>query len=435
MMSSRAFQLILFTGLALRCLLFLVLSPYNPDDHFVIMRHVIEHGVFPKAELYTQAYHPPLYYLLSLPLAWFQSAKVAQVLSLALSCSTLWLIARFLQETPFLKTPRARCAGLALAAFQPQFVLYGLFISNDTLAFFLGAALILTLGRYLQNPHLRLALLLSLICGLGVATKGTFLSVLPIVPLVLVLAHRRTAKPITNLLAALTLLSLATLAGGAWRFSTNYRDYDRLVVHGMDFKPGWMKNQSGTWQGPGTLLDTNIAKLLRKPHLSAETRHSVPLLLFATGWINYMKNESSFNAAHDHQWLWLPRSVLTAGLFLTALITISACIALRRSVQSPELVLLLLMPVTAIALVVMVGLKYDAWSCFHTRLSFHTFPVFCLLLGLALDKFKSRFVSGLTAVALLICLASLLVETVSDLASPAWREHTMHLLKNKLGAP
>src|SRR5581483_4290323 len=136
--SGAAFHSVLAGGIVLRLLVSAYLGYFNNDNHLAVIEYVSRVWLPPHAAQFDQAYHPPLYYFLAAPLFLAGRLAAVQGLSLVLSILTLALIAALIRGLPGLdKKIQPWC--LALPAFHPQFILFGLFISNDTLAIFLGA--------------------------------------------------------------------------------------------------------------------------------------------------------------------------------------------------------------------------------------------------------------------------------------------------------
>ena len=92
--TDRPLRWTLAAGVLLRLLLFKPLYPVNNDDHFAVISYLLQHHRLPTADLVSQAYHPPLYYLLAAPFAALARLRGAELLSLGLSVFNLWLLAR-----------------------------------------------------------------------------------------------------------------------------------------------------------------------------------------------------------------------------------------------------------------------------------------------------------------------------------------------------
>jgi dolichyl-phosphate-mannose-protein mannosyltransferase len=427
---------LLAAGLAARIAVWVVLSPFNNDDHAGVIAWILRTGRLPTSELGNQTFQPPLYYLLALPWTIGGSAKLLQAFSLVLSLANLFLLYRFLRDTPLLETEASRRQGLALAAVLPQFVIFGNFVSNDSLAFVVGTVVFLQAFRYAATGSRRDLLLLAAALGAGLLTKGTFLAFFPVLMLLVWFIGVRRGRGLRQHLAALLLFTSVACAVGSYKYLENLAHFGRPIVHGMDFRPGWMLAQQGTYRGIGSLLDVNVVRLVRDPFETAKTLHSYPLLLYSTFWYSYIP-ESNFQALRTRA-RGLARLTAGAALLPTLLMIAGALAASARCLRSlrlpsklPEEVfvartreaLAVLLFLSNLAIVVAAGVKYDAWSCFQGRLLFPSLAAILLFLGWGLDAILRRFPgwgraadAGLWAVDFLFA-ADLAVEAGAVLAS------------------
>lgn len=230
---------ILKAGIALRLLVFAFLGPSSPDNHYVVIRHIVDTGRLPESGRYVHSFHPPLYHILAVPLALLGEQKTVQVLSLLCSIATLWILKRLISDRQLFPTPLAQNAALALAAFSPSLIVHSLYVSNDTLAFLLGAACFWALREAMTRLHWRSISVLGATVGLGLLTKGTFLSFVPVIPLCVVLVRRRLGiSPSRAVLYALCGLGLAG-ALGSYKFAENMVTHGRPIVHGLDQDLEW----------------------------------------------------------------------------------------------------------------------------------------------------------------------------------------------------
>src|SRR5215472_14576685 len=170
----------LAAGILLRLIVYLFLAPLNNDDHLEVVRYLVEHGRFATLWDTLQAQHPPLYYLLAAPLwKWTGSDKAVQALSLVFSIATLLVLYHIVFRTGMIRETRARLYGFPMVCFLPQFVMFGLYLSNDALAFLLGNLAILQAWRVAKRPDTGRIAGLALLCALGLLTKVTFHAFLP----------------------------------------------------------------------------------------------------------------------------------------------------------------------------------------------------------------------------------------------------------------
>src|SRR5437899_11003050 len=108
-------RLLLMAGVLLRIVVFLFLNPTNNDDHGAVVRYWVQHGRFPTLWDTLQAQHPPLYYLLCVPIwKWTESYKAMQVLSLVCSIATLVALYHLVYRTGLIENARARLYGFLM---------------------------------------------------------------------------------------------------------------------------------------------------------------------------------------------------------------------------------------------------------------------------------------------------------------------------------
>ena len=248
----------------------------------------------PHSSQFNQAYHPPLYHLLAAPLLGLGGAKTVQGLSLVFSLATLLVVFLLLRRLGWLDE-RLKPWCLALPAFHPQFIIYTLLISNDTLAILLGALIFDQAARCLERPTLARQAALALYLGLGLLTKFTFLAFAPAVALFLLLLNARAGLPPRARAARLAGLLLIAAAVGGYKFADNAVRYHNPFISNLDFPYEWIESQRPTWRGPATLLDVNVLKLAANPVISPVTAHSWPLMLYGSFWYSYIP-ECSFRS-------------------------------------------------------------------------------------------------------------------------------------------
>src|SRR5258708_34527783 len=104
------------------------------------------------------------------------SLKIVQILSLGLSIASLIVIYQIVFETPLIQAKTARLYSFALICFLPQFIMFTLYVSNDTLAIFMGCLTVLQTYRFIQLHDWKQTLLLAVVLGLGFLTEPTFLA-------------------------------------------------------------------------------------------------------------------------------------------------------------------------------------------------------------------------------------------------------------------
>ena len=394
--ADRTLRRLLWLGIALRLAVGVCLAPANNDPHLEFLTFMEQQGRLPHGgEIYI-SFHPPGYYLLASPL-WLAtgSAKIVQLLSLVLSIANLWLIHGFLRSTPLLETDRGRVHAMALAALLPQFLLFSGFVSNDSLAFVIGTGLLVLALRFIEAPSTQRVCGLALLAGLGLLTKGTSIAFLPLLGGLVVWVGLRQRWSLGRHCA--NAVCFAVIAGGlgCYKFVENYQHFGTPILSADEIPQGaWLERQQGTWQGLGTLVDVDVTELVREPELSAATKSSIPLLFYGTFWYSHIR-ESNFDHTRDGPWDWMPRTIYAVAVVPTLLMALGLVLALARAVgalrvfggdgpafqRSLAIAVLLAALLGQFVLVMMWGLKHDAWSFFQARLVFAAFPTLCLLLG------------------------------------------------------
>jgi 4-amino-4-deoxy-L-arabinose transferase-like glycosyltransferase len=408
--------LVLIAGILLRIVVFFFQTPYYYDPHFGVIKWIIEHGALPRSDQARYlGFHPPLYYLIVLPLALVGPVKIVQAASLLLSSANYYLLYRIVKTSSLLRNDNTKFHVLLFAAVLPQFVIHANFVSNDTLAFLVGTLTFLQTFAYIDRPTGRRLSILGVVLGIGLLTKGTFIAFVPPLVLLVVIMGIRQQFTITQHIGA--MLVFCSLAGvvGSYKFVENIIHMGRPIVIGLDFKTTWMYRQQGTYQGIQSLVDINLYKLIKYPYLSQNTRHSVPLLFYGTFWHSYIRGESNFQTVEGsrdalHR---LPKIIYLAGLLPTLLIVVGArtCLWRHRSfallmssdnvfAQLVKEKIILLLTICNVALVMTVGLKYDMYSFFHARYLFPSFIAILLFLGRGLEAilgWRARLHAGVLA--------------------------------------
>lgn len=378
-------------GIALRILVFIFLAPLNNDTgHLDVIKYVVERHALPPVTTCQMCFQPPLYYLLAAPLYYVTgNAKGVQILSLVLSIFTLLVLYRLLYQENLMGCEKSRQYGFMLACFLPQFVLFSLYVSNDTLTIFLGALMILQVARFVAAPNDRQLVLLGLLAGVGLLTKATFLAFLPVLfALILFLRLRESQSPQRAVLAALAFILLSCFPG-SYTFLRNYREMKNPFVSDLDLPYSWVAKQQQSYRGAASFFDINLLKLLASPTLDPRKPSSYPLLLYGTFWYPHIP-ESNFAVLRPrfnylgsviYVFALLPTAVFFIGLFrsLKGLPRFFASPKLRRKEDQHLLVsfVSVFCLFGNLVLLVVVTLKYHVWSVMTARL---LFPAFCGLL-------------------------------------------------------
>lgn len=156
--AARPLDIWLGVGLLLRLLVLLTALPFNADRHFEVIQFIAQHHALPTSNVIDTSYQPPRYYLLMLPFYLAtRGPKLPHVATFAISCATLGLVRRAISEASVrvrvrVPLPAARVVAFALCATLPQFAIYSGFLSNDSLAFLVGAGLFLAAIAYARMP-------------------------------------------------------------------------------------------------------------------------------------------------------------------------------------------------------------------------------------------------------------------------------------------
>ena len=387
-----ALLLVLAGGIVVRLVVFAYLGYFNNDNHLEVIDYVTRNWRLPRADQVDQAYQPPLYYLLAAPLFRVGGLIAVQLLSLLFSIATLILTAGLLRRLPWIHE-KTRLWCLALAAFHPQFILFSLFISNDTLAIFLGALVFYQLRRAQMSASLSNLVMLAIWLGLGLLTKAVFLAfVLPLAFFVWLMG-RREALADSQMMTRLAFFVGIAGVLGCYKYLESLILFGSATVSNLDFGT-WIREHQPTWLGVSSLFDFNLLKLVRDPVISPATVHSYPLLVYGSFWYSLIP-ESTFQGNLISPIHRIGSMIYIAALCPTFLMLVGATrtgIAAfksgfsRHDVTTEERArsdfegVILLIFFLNLLLIVAVGWKYDVWSVLQGRLLFPSY--FALLLAL-----------------------------------------------------
>ncbi len=425
--------MLLAAGIALRVAVFCVLLPLNNDaGHFDVIRYIVEHRALPAAMANAQSYQPPLYYLLAAPVyAASGSLKWVQSLSLVFSLLTLLVLYRLFYVDKLLADRRAYRYAFSIACFLPQFVLFGLYVSNDSLAILLGALVVLQVVRFVSWPTLWQGALLAFLVSLGLLTKATFLAFLPgLFALVAFVWLRRGYSARKAFAAALALLVLA--AGlGSWRFVQSYRETGNPFVSNLDSGEKWVTAQQRSYRGAISFFDVNLLKLVIWPSVSPKTEGDYPVLLYGTFWYQHIP-ESNFLGSRTFPFYYLgsviyvfafvPSLVFLFGLFLLAKrlprFLTHADLSQREDRRLLVGFVAVLFLLANLVLIAAVAWKFHVWTVLQGRL---LFPSFCGLLvafgtgaGALAEKGRASTVLKVAMVGLVACFYLYFASEISN---------------------
>ena len=267
--------------------------------------------------------------------------------------------------------------------------MFGLFISNDTLAIFLGVLIFYQCRRLQLMPSFFNYLLLGIWLGLGLLTKAVFLVfVLPIALFIWITA-RQHALPSPQLISRLVLFLLITGGFGFYKYIENLILFGNPTVSNLDLWL-WTRDQQPTWIGSQSLFDFNLLKLVSNPVISTSTVHSYPLMIYGSFWYSLIP-ESTFRSNLIPPFNRLGSMIYLVALCPTLLMLMGSTrmgMAAIRSGSEPDadtrnrLVYegsLLLTLLLNLFLILAIGWRYDVWSVFQGRLLFPSY--FALLLA------------------------------------------------------
>lgn len=397
-----ALNWLLACGILLRLAVFFTAGPFNPDQHYEVIQYIAEHHALPVSNQLSQSYHPPLYYLLMAPLyAMWPDPKLLQFASFLLSSANLILIRWLLRDRGLIPQPTARLVAFALACFLPEFVMFGNFVSNDTLTMLVGTLLFAGLARYVAGPSTGRMITVAALVGVGLLTKGTFLLVGPALALIVLLVESRRHN-LSRALAATALFCLTFAAIGCYKYVENVVHLGRPFVNNQDTDSVYTQMQRGTWKGPATIYDIDVTKLIRRPILQVHNTFSYPLLMYGTFWYSHIP-DSSFRA-NIGGYAWVGSLIYSVAIVPTLIFLIGvgrAAIVLTQFLRSKAETRLadhrstlvvgsLLMLVANLAIVIAAGVKYDVWACFQSRLCFQSMFPAMMLFGYGADVLPAR---------------------------------------------
>ena len=211
--------------------------------------------------------HPPLYYVLSAGVVGTLGAQhwrfdTAVGLMRLVSVALVGLVPLMAFSVTRTLTGNRRLADLAavLPLAIPQLASIGSSVTNDALVIFLGGLAAVLLAKTLCGDRSwRTLLLTGLTLGLGLLTKGTLLTLVPVVGLAVVVGARWPTSAAGRLSWRATVLRLAAVWGlafavGGWWWAVNVLRYGHLQPEGVPgsgaIAPGQRSSileYAGTW--------------------------------------------------------------------------------------------------------------------------------------------------------------------------------------------
>jgi hypothetical protein len=413
--NDRLLNGLLIAGILLRFAVLLTASPFNADNHFQVIQYIAAAHRLPISNLLPQSYHPPLYYLLMSPVyAWWSDASPIHFFSFVFSTATLLIIWQMARRADVLLDPAARLIAFALACFLPELVMFGSFISNDTLTILIGALLFAAAARYVSKSGFSRLALLGIVMGLGLLTKGTFLLTPLAITIVVARIEHRRPHAIRSIAAFCAIWAII----GCYKYAENIVHFGNPIVHNLDVASPIMQSQHGVWKGPQTIFDINIVKLIRRPILQVHNTFSYPLLFYATFWYPHIPDSSFRGNVYGYAWvgsLIYALAVVPTLIFLIGLLR-GIWMSLKSGSPRDQLIAFAIaMLLSNFAIVMAAGIKYDLWSCFQSRLCFQSFLPMMMLFSLGMETLpRSRWLRGIVQTicwcAVICCLLYFVVE-------------------------
>ena len=394
---------ILWVGIALRTLVFIVMNPQGPDNHAEVLEFMLKHNRLPRTNELFLACHPPLYYVTSLPFYMIGGQKMVEFYGLITSCLNLWLMSKLVKMT--IKDVEIRNLSFLLATFLGTYLIYSLFVSNDTLSVFMGTWFFYNLIKYLRAQTTKNVMVLSLSTGLALLTKSTFIPFIPVVLVIIFLASIRKS----SLKMVYTMILCGAIIGftGTYKFVENYRWQHKIFVHNLDIFP--LPSNSIFYQGLQSYYNINLLTLVKDPNLSSRNPsiHAAPLLMYGTFWYKHQYFENNLTFGNYSSFRYIGSVFFMFGILPTILILIGLGLLIRQGfvllfftwrqqygttifwekIFRATCVLLLL---GGVATMLTGIIKYNDWAFMHTRLLAHVFYPIVLLLATGLSFMKRQ---------------------------------------------
>ena len=420
---------ILTAGIALRLIVFNDLSPMGSDNHYEVIQSIARNHALPHADQFNQSYHPPLYHLLAALVMPLGQAKAVHLLSLIFSLAALILAHGLISRLRWISR-RNKPWCQALVTLHPQFIAFGLFISNDTLAALIGVVIFGLCARIVDHPNWKHHLALAVALGLGLLTKHTFLAFFPPLLLMILIINHRSRDAHRTQWARLACFTLVAGLLGCYKYVENMIYLGQPFISNLDLGWFWMREQFMA-RGSGAFLDDfNLLRLLSEPSISPAITNAPPLMLYGTFWHSCVPN-ANFLACLDYP-------IVARAIYVAALVpTLTIMAGTLRSV-------ILMMPgmggrapngesggrrmITGIAglvllmnlgLIVYVGEQYRVSSVFQGRLLFPSYFAILLMLNAGLEsaapwKPLERLIKLSLLILFVLFVGSLILEIVRE---------------------
>jgi Dolichyl-phosphate-mannose-protein mannosyltransferase len=399
-------QTLLLVGIGLRILVFIVMNPENPDAHHEVLDYIVKNHKLPRTHELFLACHPPLYYLTSLPFYVIGGLKMVEFYGLIISCVNLWLMTKLLRLT--IEDVIIRNLSFLLAAFLGTYLIYSLFVSNDTLSVLMGTWFFYNLVKYLKNQTQKNEIIFSLSTGLALLTKSTFIPFVPVALVIIFLVRFR--EPFKKLIYSILISGAIIGFTGTYKFVENLKIQHKLIVHNLDIFP--FPSNANFYKGPQSWYNCNILTLIKDPNLSSRNPsiHSAPLLMYGTFWYKHQYFENNLTFGNYSGFRYIGSLFFIVGILPTLLIFMGLAMSIRQGLKllfswkktfATEIFWTNLF--NAVCITLLLGsiatmftgvLKYNDWAFMHTRLLVHVFYPIVLMLATGLS-FVKRYYSNL----------------------------------------
>ena len=375
--------LLLISGILLRIIVFFFQSPFNNDDHLSVIQYIVTTGMLPTSDLMLQSYHPPLYYLIGTGIFYFESIKLLQALSLVFSILTLGVFFILLKKQSLFPQKFAQRFAFSLVCFLPQFIIFGNFISNDSLSYLLGALTFLFALKYTEQRKTLSLITLACILGIGLLTKSTFLVfIIPLSLLIIILGLKDKLSQDKIWVILIIFLFIVTMLGG-YKFAENSYYQGNPFYNNLDLTDSLNHSQSFIKE-ISSIINLDITTLINQPTFLPQN-HSASLIYYATFWYSYIP-ESNFKG-NEGSLKWLGPFIYITAILPTLIVILGAgslYITLWRAFRKRKGISAFLSLDTytlfkicatmifffSLLLVFIVGIKYNTWSVFQARLTF-----------------------------------------------------------------
>ena len=392
---------ILWLGIALRILVFIVMNPENPDAHREILEYIVKNHRLPHTNELFLACHPPLYYLTAFPFYVIGGLKLVEFYGLITSILNLWLMAKLVEMT--IKDVQIRNLSFLLATFLGTYLIYSLFVSNDTLSVLMGTWFFYNLITYLREQTLKNVVILSLSTGLALLTKSTFIPFIPVALIVIFLVN--VHKPFLKMVYTVILCGAIIGFTGTYKFVENYKTQRQFFIHNLDIFP--LPTNKIFYQGPQSYYNLNILTLIKDPNLSSRNPsiHAAPLLMYGTFWYKHQYFENNLTFGNYSGFRYIGSVFFVVGILPTILIIMGLALLIRQGFmlvfftwkQQYGTIIFWEKIFRATCLALLLGsvatmftgiIKYNDWAFMHTRLLAHVFYPIVLLLATGMSFVK-----------------------------------------------